>query len=76
MFDGLLMTVVNGVDHRKRKRSPSAVTQESHRDRRTSKRETEEQMQFREFMSQLAVVLLEYTTPFKWTNEDMILRRQ
>ena len=52
--------IVNGVEHRKRKRSPSTMAQESHREKRMSvgtSKETPEQIQFKEFVSQLESIL-------------------
>lgn len=59
--------LVNGVEPRKRKRSPSmtAVTLESYREKRgsgTKSKETLEQIQFREFVGKIESVLLEYVT--------------
>ena len=64
-MDGLTNRLVNGVEPRKRKRSPSATAaqQDSHRDKRATSvksKETLEQMQFREFMNQMESVLLEF----------------
>ena len=56
---------MNGVDHRKRKRSPSMMTQDSHREKRMSgvkSKETPEQIQFREFVSQMESVLVKLYT--------------
>ena len=52
---------MNGVEHRKRKRSPSMIAQESHREKRMSglkSKETFEQIQFREFVNQIETVLV------------------
>jgi len=64
--DYTFVCVVNGVEYRKRKRSPSTTTstakEDSHREKRvstTKSKETLEQIQFREFMNQLEIVLLE-----------------
>jgi hypothetical protein len=61
--------LVNGVEPRKRKRSPSmtatTVAPESHREKRGSgnkSKETLEQIQFREFVGKVERVLLEYNT--------------
>jgi hypothetical protein len=62
-FDRLLtcVYVVNGVDHRKRKRSPTTNAQDHHREKRAVSRvkETPEQTQFKEFLSNLYTVFLE-----------------
>ena len=53
---------MNGVEHRKRKRSPSMMVQDSHREKRMSgvkSKESPEQIQFREFVSQIWSVLVE-----------------
>jgi hypothetical protein len=58
--------LVNGIEHRKRKRSPTSITtgqQENHREKRISavkSKETLEQIQFREFVSQIESILLLY----------------
>ena len=51
---------MNGVEHRKRKRSPSTIAQESHREKRSSVgklKETPEQIQFKEFVNRMESVL-------------------
>jgi hypothetical protein len=54
--------LVNGIEHRKRKRSPSTVGQEYYNEKRVSSvksRETLKHIQFREFMTQVETVLSE-----------------
>jgi hypothetical protein len=71
-----MMFVVNGVEHRKRKRSPVNTTLDFHREKRQSSvksKETLEQIGFREFMRRIEIVLLQYGLYGKSLTLGMIL---
>jgi len=67
-------SVVNGVEHRKRKRSPSTIAQESHhREKRGAVikvKETAEQAQFKEWIAQIQTVLLPYDPVIKGISNE------